>query len=152
MSAIDTLTEIAELLPPKQREQFLLMCARFRNVPEDDEYLQMLEGIGFMTLLMREVPEQLSKVIHEASPVSANHQQIAALIHETISKAIPNYSDLQLITERLENHSLVLNRLLAEIKQQKQKRIHPGWWGLGFLAGFMSHELLTYALYRLSGS
>ena len=151
MSAADTLEKIADLLPEGRRERFLLMSARFKNVPEDDEYLQMLEAIGLMTLLWREVPEQIEQLLDKASPVGANHQQLRALIAESVTQSIPTYDDLKRSTERLENLELSLKRLLGAINQSPQPKPRIGIAGISlFATGFILNELIAFMLYRLS--
>jgi len=110
MSATETLEAVAEMLPPERKVRFLAMAARFRSVPEDDEYLQMLEAIGFMTLLWKEVPEDIQRIIAGASPASANTENIAGILCNTVRDAIPSYEDLRQIVQRLESHEQILVR------------------------------------------
>ena len=54
MADTSTLESISELLPVERRERFLQLVARFQSVPNDDEFLLILEAIGFMTLLYKD--------------------------------------------------------------------------------------------------
>lgn len=153
-SATDTLEAVAKLLPADRRERFLSMMARFRNVPEDDEYLQVLEAIGFMTLLWKEVPDEVNSILKGASPVPENSESLAAKISETIIGAIPSYEDFRKMTVRLEKHELALRNLLRE---QGKKRIQSGSWNeaaghllaalaVGMVAGLALHDTLLLLL------
>lgn len=102
MSAVDTLQRISELLPDEQRQRFLLMCASFKNVPEDDEYLHILEAIGFMTLLWKQVPREISKILDGVTPIKTNHQDLEKMIRQVVSESVPSYEDLKVISRRLE--------------------------------------------------
>lgn len=89
MASIDTLISVAGLLPLEQRERFLTMAASFQSVPEDDEYLQILEAIGFMTLLWKEVPEEVQKILEGANPVTDTCHSVAGQVREAVVEAIP---------------------------------------------------------------
>ena len=110
MSATDTLEAVAELLPPERKLRFLAMVARFRSVPEDDEYLQILEAIGFMTLVWKEVPDEIRRIVAGASPAAGNTEGIAGILRATVREAIPSYEDLRQIVQRLESHEQLLIR------------------------------------------
>lgn len=90
---------IAKLLPPTESQRFLEVIARFRKVPEDDEHLQILEAIGFLTLIMNRIPDEIAQVIEKAES-GLNDEQAAALQRriETILKNsvdTPSYRDLR---------------------------------------------------------
>lgn len=62
MKAMDTSIEaVAELLPPERRERFFALISRFENVPEDDEHLRILEAMGFLTLIMKAIPNEIAE-------------------------------------------------------------------------------------------
>lgn len=119
MADTETLERIAKLLPQQQREQFFAMITRFKSVPDDDEYLQILQAIGFMTLLWKEVPNEVSKILEGANPVNDTCHSIAKQIREAVVDAIPSYEDLMLISKRLEEHELALKRTLSTLQQTK---------------------------------
>ncbi|WP_411845728.1 hypothetical protein AAFN60_19120 [Roseibacillus persicicus] len=110
MNDLSTFEEIASLLPDERRERFLSMVARFQTVPEDDEYLQILEAIGFMTLLWKEVPGEIKAVLAGANPISETCESTANHIRDAVIEAIPSYEDLTQITKRLEAHELALKK------------------------------------------
>ncbi len=124
MSAINTLESIADLLSPDRRERFLRMVATFRTVPEDDEYLQMLEAIGFMTLLWKEVPQEIRSVLEGANPISETCESVAAKVRDAVIESIPSYEDLKQISQRLESHDMTLSRLFTQdnFKQSQPRR------------------------------
>jgi len=108
-----TLEEIAKLLPQEQAERFLTLVAQFKNVPDDDEYLQLLEAIGFMTLLWKEVPNEIKVILDGANPVSETCHSVGKLVREAVVEAIPSYEDLKSIVKGLEEHELALKRSLS---------------------------------------
>lgn len=149
MSATDTLKHVAKMLPEDRRERFLLMCARFQSVPEDDEYLLILESIGLMTLLMNALPQQIKEILERAAPAGSNNQQIEALVKRAVSGSIPSYDDLKRATERLENHETALKRLLNNQGNTSKKDIFKDKRWLWFVAGFLTNFLVGYGLYLL---
>ena len=137
MSAIETLESIASLLPDEQRERFLKVVVRFRHVPEDDEILQIIEAIGFMTLLWKEVPEQIKGLLEGAKAPTETTHTITGVVRETVNAAIPSYEDLKTIAQRMEEHELALKNTLS--RQTKPKK-SSGWMLVGvkgFAAGFL---------------
>ena len=110
MANTQTLENIAKLLPQSEREQFLAMIAQFKTVPDDDEYLQILLAIGFMTMLWKEVPNEIREILEGANPITDTCHSVAKQVREAVIDAIPSYDDLILITKRLEEHELSLRR------------------------------------------
>lgn len=145
MSAVETLEAVAKLLPADRRERFLGMAARFRSVPEDDEYLQILEAIGLMTLLWREVPQEIQQVLEKANPVTETCQGVAGKVRDAVLEAIPSYEDLRKITQRLEAHELALkNTLATPVKTEHMPWFWiPAIFVLGVIAGLIACKLLT---------
>ena len=135
MSAVETLESVAALLPPERRERFLRMAATFRTVPEDDEYLQMLEAVGFMTLLWKEVPEEVRRVLEGANPINETCESVAKQVRAAVIEAIPSYEDLKQISQRLEGHDLTLSRLLAERPPTSSRQTRTLWRWITFATG-----------------
>ncbi len=121
MANTETLERIAKLLPQQEREQFFAMIARFKSVPDDDEYLQIINAVGLMTLLWKEVPNEIRKVLEGANPISDTCHSVARQVREAVTDAIPSCEDLVLVSKRLEEHELALKRLLAS-----NKKTQPG--------------------------
>lgn len=144
MANTETLEQIAELLPQKQREQFLAMILQFKTVPDDDEYLQILNAIGFMTLLWKQVPEEVKAVLEGANPVTETCQSIAKQLSKAVAETIPSYEDLKLISKRFEDHDIALKRHL------NTGRVHPQngasaplvffAGAIGVILGFFVHD------------
>ncbi len=51
---------IAQLLEEHQRPQFFRLMAHLREVPADDEILRIIEAMGFLALITREVPAAIA--------------------------------------------------------------------------------------------
>ena len=117
MANTETLESIAKMLPVERRERFLQMVARFQSVPDDDEFLQILEAIGFMTLLYKEVPSDIARILAGANPVNETHEGLSQLVKESVIESIPSYEDLKRMSERFENHELALKQLLQSQKK-----------------------------------
>ena len=99
MANTTTLESLAELLPPDSRERFFAIASKFRNVPEDDDHLQMLEAVGFMMQTMVGVPTQIADLLNSApqqlsTEDSAHlHSEIAAVLTQSLDT--PSYKDLR---------------------------------------------------------
>ena len=121
MNDLSTFEEIAALLPAERRERFLSMATRFQTVPQDDEYLQILEAIGFMTLLWKEVPGEVKAVLAGDNPVTETCEGVASQIKDAVVEAIPSYEDLRQITRQLETHQMALKATLEQSRKANSK-------------------------------
>lgn len=113
MAETETLERIAGLLPHPQREQFLLMVTQFKSVPDDDEYLQILNAIGFMTLIWKEIPNEIRSILENSNPITDTCHTVGKQIRDAVVEAIPSYEDLKQISKRLEEHEVSLRRVLS---------------------------------------
>ncbi|MDB4265119.1 hypothetical protein N9891_00060 [bacterium] len=142
-----TFEEIAKLLPQERSERFLSLLAKFKNVPDDDEYLQILEVIGFMTLIWKEVPAEIKAILEGANPVTETCHSVAKQLQEAVVVAIPSYEDLKQISKRLEAHELALKRTLSD-KSVVSRKGTPFFTPLtafiiGALASFFGRDFLS---------
>lgn len=142
-----TFEEIAKLLPQEQAEQFLILVAQFQTVPDDDEYLQILEAIGLMTLLWKQVPDEVRSVLEGANPVTETCHSVAKQVREAVIESIPSYEDLQLISKRLSEHEVALKRTLAAnpkpISESTQTTLIVVSTIIGSILGFLVHPYLV---------
>lgn len=111
-----TLERIADLLEPPFREKFHATIAKFRSLPEDDEYLQVLEAIGFMTMIWNAVPKQVQLILEGANPVQETCLSISRHVRIAVNEAIPSHEDLRLITESLRDHDIALKAIISTFK------------------------------------
>ncbi|MGC6458467.1 MAG: hypothetical protein ACON4R_08840 [Akkermansiaceae bacterium] len=121
MADTSHLEAFAKMLPELQRERFLQLAVRFHSVPEDDEFLLILEAIGFYSLILKEVPAELSKLLEGANPIQESQQGLCQLVKQAVSETIPSYEDLKRMTERLENHEIALAQMLRDEMPSKSK-------------------------------
>ena len=73
--------------------------SKFEVVPDDDEYLLLLEALGFLTVVFDKVPQRISEALDRAES-GLSEDQAAALQRrfETILKDsvdTPSYKDLR---------------------------------------------------------
>jgi hypothetical protein len=82
-----------------QRERFLDLMGRLRNLPEDDEQLQFMEIVGFTTLILKQIPNEIAAVVEKAqSGLSDDQVDVLQRRFETILKDsvdTPSYKDLR---------------------------------------------------------
>lgn len=119
MADTETLEQIAMLLPHPQREQFLAMVTQFKCVPDDDEYLQILNAIGFMTLIWKEIPNEIRSILENSNPVTDTCHSVGRQVRDAVIEVIPSYEDLKLICKRLEEHEISLKRTLSNDRQKE---------------------------------
>ena len=99
MSDTAVLESLSDLLPEERREQFFKFVSKFRSRPEDDDHFQLLEAIGFIMLVMREIPEQVAAIIDQAqgklgqSETEQLRSDFVAVLHESLDT--PSYKDLR---------------------------------------------------------
>jgi hypothetical protein len=146
MSACQTLERVAELLSPAERERFLTTVARFRNIPEDDEYLQVLEAIGFMTLIWSKIPAEIHSILEGAKPVEPNAEFLTAQIRSSIRESIPSFEDLRQISQSLHQQQITLKRHLLVPSTGLQPSPARAWWLLllGIAIGLLIAALLIF--------
>lgn len=108
------------------------MIAQFKSVPDDDEYLQILNGIGFMTLIWKEIPNEIRSILENSNPVSDTCHSVGKQVREAVIQAIPSYEDLKAISKRLEEHELSLRRLMSSGSSAPKKRPLPAVLAFGF--------------------
>ncbi len=149
MSACQTLERVAELLSPPERERFLTTVARFRNIPEDDEYLQILEAIGFMTLIWSKIPDEIHSILEGAKPANPNTEYLNAQIRNTIQENIPSFEDLRQISQSLNHQQVALKRHLLQPPSGSHPSVDGRW--RYFLTGLFV-GLLIAVLFIYSGS
>ena len=140
MKPIDTMERIAELLPEDRREKFFATMVRLRNIPEEDEFLLILEAIGFMTLIWSEIPGKIKDILSGAGSGEVPHENIEYLLRElrkSINEALdlPSYGDLrQMVHELREQQAAFVhsaNRLqqkLAEINMSTNSKVQASNW------------------------
>jgi hypothetical protein len=99
MADTDTLESLAELLPPERRERFYAIASKFRDLPEDDDHLQMLEAVGFIMLVMKEVPGEIADMLRTArgGMDEAMATQLRSEFVEVLTQSLdtPSYKDLR---------------------------------------------------------
>ncbi len=103
--------DLAVLIPEEQREHFFETVSKFEVVPDDDEYLLLLEALGFLTVVFDKVPQRITEALDRAES-GLSEDQAAALQRrfETILKDsvdTPSYKDLR--------------EMVREIKEERQK-------------------------------
>ena len=142
MSATPTFERIAALLPEEQRQRFLLMCARFRNVPEDDEILLIVEAICFTTLIWKTVPDEIEKLLKESAPLKADYKCLDEIVKQAVNETVLSYEDLKLICQRLESHETALKKMTSTdkiVSEHKQREIplRVALVAIGILTGYI---------------
>lgn len=105
MTDMTTLSAIEEMLPAERQEQFSAVANRLKGVPADDEQLQMLEAMGAMILLMKEIPDQLGKLLAETAKALTEDQveRLGTQFSEILANSLdtPSYNDLRTITQSM---------------------------------------------------
>ncbi len=147
MSALTTLHKVAQLLPSEERERFLAMIASFKNVPEDDEYLMILEAIGFMTLIWNQVPEEVSNILDGVNPITETRQELSKCVHKAVQEAVPSHQDLRQIVQSLEEHKLSLKQAIGSTHSSKSHFSSSLTVSLAFLLGICSCFIAIYFFY-----
>lgn len=146
MSAIDTIQQVASMLPEDKQQRFMILCQRFQNVPEDDEFLLLLEAICLNTLLWKEVPAEISNILTKATPISSNHQQLQTMIENSVQNSIPSHEDMKHTCSKLEESILLLKRQSTPTLQVQMPLKRIQYITLGILIGCALPYLLAAIL------
>lgn len=125
MADTEALESLAEILPTDRREQFFAFISKFRSRPEDDDHFQMLEAIGFIMLVMKEVPEQIAGIIDQAqgklgqSETAQLRSEIVAVLSESLDT--PSYKDLRETMLAMRDHEARFRRKVGDLQGQLAK-------------------------------
>ena len=148
----ETLERVAELLPAESRERFFAMISRLRNVPDDDEYLLILEAIGFMTLVWKEVPREVERILAGAESPAESSAFLVAEIKEAVreSLTVPTYRDLRELAAQLEEQIGILRsgaHRRDETEMASTERSRSTGWGLvWFVAGIAMTLIVRWVI------
>lgn len=138
------------MLPPAQSEHFLSLVTKFQQVPDDDEYLQLLEAVGFMTLLWKEVPSEITTILEKANPISETCHTVSRHVREAVIEAIPSYEDLRSIVSQLNEHELALKRGIATLQSPNLKQSKGFSILIALLVGSILGVLMQFSFSLLS--
>jgi hypothetical protein len=145
-TASETLERVAELLPPAQRERLLLIALKFRNIPEEDEFLQVLEGIGLMTLVWSRIPQEIHAILEAVKPTHPNADFLNAQIRSTIQASIPSFEDLRQVSQSLQQQQTALIRFQNSSPSSHASPTRSGWiFFAGMLAGLLAAILIEFS-------
>ena len=108
MSDADAFAALAEKLPPDQRARLLAMSIRLKDLPPDDELTIAMEALGFTTLVLKEIPQEISEAIGKArSGLSDSRREgLRADIEEMLTNSLdtPSYKDLRETIRQMQDH------------------------------------------------
>lgn len=142
----ETLERIADILPPEQRERLLRVALRFRGIPEEDEFLQVLEAIGLMTLVWNKIPQEIHSILEGAKPIQPNAEFLNSTIRSTIRESIPSFEDLRQITQSLNQQQVALKRHLLQPPPGSNPSTGARWryFVSGVFVGLLIAVLIIY--------
>ena len=99
MADTTTLESLTRLLPPEHRKRFSTIVARLRDLPDDDEHFQMLDGLGLIALLMNSLPAEIARIVEQAegklgeTETEQLRSEIVAVLTDSLDT--PSYKDLR---------------------------------------------------------
>ena len=157
MTDIGILHRIIQLVPEEHRDRFVSTLTKFRNVPEDDEYLVILEALGFCTVLIQEVPGEIVKIL-ERVETGLSEEQVESLrddVRRIVEEAIdiPSYQDLKAVAGELKRNSAEVFCSSSIIEQKIQGIQHcsaplAAVWA-GVLSGIAAAAMALGSLFWL---
>jgi hypothetical protein len=125
MADTEALESLAEILPADRREQFFAFVSKFRSRPEDDDHFQLLEAIGFIMLVMKEIPDQIAGIIDQAqgklgqSESEQLRSEIVAVLNESLDT--PSYKDLRETMLAIRDHEARFRQKVDGLQKQLAK-------------------------------
>ena len=161
MADLAAIDRIADFLPDSERERFLRIVARLKDVPEDDEYLLVLEAIGFISLILKEIPDRVKDVLAASAPAdeggaNGSSEYLLRRISEEIPKAVqlPNLEDLRLLFHEFATANASLREDIRNLdrrlgvpatRSKKSLAIASRWiaaaaFGMALAIGALSHS------------
>lgn len=143
----ETLERVADILPPEQRERLLRVALRFRDIPEEDEFLQVLEAIGLMTLVWKEIPQEIHSILEGAKPIQPNAEFLNSTIRSTIRESIPSFEDLRQISQSLNQQQVALKRHMLQPPSGSIPSVGERWryFVSGVFVGLLIAVLLIFS-------
>ena len=99
---------MAKLLPDDHRERFFEIMARFSKAPDDDEYMLLLEAIGFTSMITQRVPGEIAAIVEkmESGFTDAQFQSLQRRLETLLKNSIdtPSYRDLRTLVGEMKDH------------------------------------------------
>jgi len=154
MANLQAMERIADALPDEQREAYLRVVARLREVPEDDEYLLVLEAIGFTSLILREIPQQVRDVLSAADGVggAGSTEYLLRQIREELERVIqfPSYRDhksqMEELTQARAGLCEDIRALTRNLESATPERGSGKSWIFGFVVGVVATVVVYLCL------
>ena len=157
MADTRALESIADLLPEEKRERFFSTVVKFRNVPENDAYLQLLEATGFIMLVLKEIPDELSRVLDKIRHGMSEDQQRAirddmkAILEASIDT--PSYKDLRDVVAAMKAErdafQTQAGQLLGQLRRLNQRGGNGARAFAGMMGGIAAGAVIAAALLAL---
>ena len=159
MADLSALHSIAELLPAERRERFFEIANKFATAREDDDHLQMLEAVGFMLVVMKEIPAELAQILQAAQPGIGGAEperlrtELASVLTESLDT--PSYKDLRDTVSAMRDHETRFRNKIDEMHRcltdserrfKAAARIAPALVS-GILGGLVASIVVGFALF-----
>ncbi|GAC1699873.1 MAG: hypothetical protein NVS9B4_00140 [Candidatus Acidiferrum sp.] len=90
-------TSIGDLVPPERRTRYYEVMAHLRNVEPHDEMLRVLEAMGFLALIVGEVPARIEAALDGAG--LSEREELVRRIREVSQAAKEFASAVQSLTD-----------------------------------------------------
>lgn len=120
---------MATLLPEERRERFFLAVAKFRRAPEDDEFLQILEAVGFLALALHEIPQEIARSLDKLQGGLSEHQRedLRQDVEEVLKASLdtPSYKDLRGLVQEMRTCQQQFRGQVENLGQQLPKNTAP---------------------------
>ncbi len=146
---VESIDRIVDLLPVERREAFLALAARLQTLPEDDEILMVIEAMGFMSLILRNIPEQIHQIITAASSTGApdTNAYLISELKQTVTEAIniPAYADMRQLAARWEEQHGLFKTSIHQLTQNLSPSRNSTSASLSFLSGILIGVGVTLA-------
>ena len=158
MSDVDAFAALAEKLPPDLRSRFLAMSIQLKNLPPDDELSIALEALGFTTLVLQDIPREISKAISEAKSGLSDSQRdglrddIEAILVRSLDT--PSYKDLRETIRQMKDHHHRIQRETGNLAKslsktriwlERRSAVLPSL-ALGLVAGIIAGGIVAGAM------
>jgi hypothetical protein len=100
--------ELAGLVPPERRGEYYRVIAHTRTLSPDDEMLRILEAMGILALLTREMPAE----------IAAERESLRKILESSASQATA-------VEKRMARYASQLESRLSQLPKELQDGLDP---------------------------
>lgn len=121
----DMFDEVGKYVPEEHLPEFWRVIAHLRELKPDDEILRLLQGMGALTFILRDLPAALIDERNAwQAQIDACHADLAKIGKETARHAVAVENKSELLDRNLEYHATLYCEASNRIEKASQESVN----------------------------